>query len=53
MEQKIHGYSKKDLMKMNVSGLRTLLHERTHPTIEIFLCRILKGKIRKPDNFGK
>jgi nitroreductase len=52
MNGKIHGYDREELMSMNVSGLRTLLHERTHHTIEVFLYRILKGKMKKPDNFG-
>ena len=52
MDEKIRGYTKEDLMAMSVSELRALLHERTHHTIEVFLYRILKGKMRKPENFG-
>lgn len=39
-------------MAMDISGLRALLHERTHHTIEVPLYRILNRKIRKPNNFG-
>lgn len=52
MEEKIRGYAREDLMAMSVSELRALLHERTHHNIEVFLYRILKGKIRRPENFG-
>jgi len=50
---KIHGYSKEDLMAMDVGALRAILHERTHHGIEVFLYRVLKGKLRKPVNFGE
>lgn len=49
---KIHGYSKEELMSMDICELRAILHERTHHTIEVFLYRILKGKMKKPENFG-
>jgi len=50
--EKIHGYSRDDLMKMDVDSLRAILHERTHHTIEVMLYRILNGKLRKPPKFG-
>jgi nitroreductase len=40
-------------MNMDVSGLRAILHERTHHGIEVWLYRILNGKIKKPENFGE
>jgi len=49
---KIHGYSKEELMKMDPAPLRAILHERTHHTIEVMIYRILKGKLKKPPNFG-
>ena len=52
MTVKIHGYTRDDLMEMDVDSLRAVLHERTHHTIEIQLYRILKGKMAKPENFG-
>lgn len=48
----IHGYTKGDLTAMDVGSLRGLLHERTHHSIEVMLYRILKGKLKKPDDFG-
>jgi len=52
MSTLIHGYSKEDLMRMDTASLRGILHERTHHTIEVFFYRILKGKVKKPENFG-
>jgi nitroreductase len=49
---KIHGFSEEDLMKMDVGPLRSILHERTHHTIEVMLYRVLNGKLKKPENFG-
>ena len=53
MAVRIHGYSEEDLMTIDVGPLRSILHERTHHTIEVMLYRILNGKLRKPDNFGQ
>lgn len=53
MIEKVHGFTKEQLMEMEVGTLRTLLHERTHHRIEVFLYRILNGKFKKPDNFGE
>jgi nitroreductase len=50
--EKIHGYSRDDLMKMDIDPLRAILHERTHHTIEVMLYRILNGKLKKPPKFG-
>ena len=52
MEVKIHGYSKEQLLEMDVDSLRAILHERTHHGIEVMLYRILNGKLQKPQNFG-
>jgi len=49
---KIHGYSRNELMEMDVDSLRGVLHERTHHTIEVMLYRILNGKLKKPPRFG-
>jgi len=49
---KIHGFSKDDLIAMDVGPLRSILHERTHHTIEVSLYRILDGKLKKPDDYG-
>jgi len=49
---KVHGYTKEELMGMDVSGLRAILHERTHHGIEVYLYRILNGKLKKPKNLG-
>jgi nitroreductase len=49
----IHWYSKEDLMKIDPSALRAILHERTHHTIEVMIYRILSGKMKKPLNFGE
>ncbi len=50
--EKVHGYSRGELMKMDVSSLRAILHERTHHGIEVYLYRILKGKMEKPKKYG-
>jgi nitroreductase len=52
MSVKIHGYTRDDLVVMDVDSLRAVLHERTHHTIEVQLYRIIKGKMKKPKNFG-
>jgi hypothetical protein len=49
----ILGYSRKQLMEMDNVMLRTLIHERTHHTIEVLLYNILAGKINTPTNFGE
>jgi nitroreductase len=50
--EKIHGYSMDELLKMDVDPLRSILHERTHHGIEVMIYRILKGKLKKPQDFG-
>lgn len=52
-ESRILGYSKKDLTTMDPVMLRTLIHERTHHTIEVLLYRILAGKMKVPERFGE
>jgi nitroreductase len=49
---KIHGHSKDDLMALDISGLRAVLHERSHHGIEVMLYRILQGKMKKPKDLG-
>ena len=39
-------------MKMDVGSLRAVLHERTHHGVEVYLYRILKGKIEAPKEYG-
>ena len=39
-------------MKIDPSILRAILHERTHHTIEVFIYRVLNGKMKKPRNLG-
>jgi nitroreductase len=51
-EVRVHGFNRGDLLAMDVGPLRSILHERTHHTIEVSLYRILKGKLKKPDNYG-
>jgi nitroreductase len=51
-EQKIYGYNREQLMKVDPVILRTFIHERTHHGIEVLIYRILAGKKRKPRNFG-
>jgi nitroreductase len=53
MSVKIHGNSEEDLMKMDQEALRAILHERSHHTIEVFIYRILSGKLKKPPNLGR
>lgn len=50
---KIRGYTREDLLTMDIDSLRGLLHERTHHTIEIPLYRILNGKLKRPEGFGR
>jgi nitroreductase len=52
-EPKILGYSRKQLMEMDSVMLRTLIHERTHHTIEVLLYNILAGRINIPTSFGE
>lgn len=53
MEFKIHGYTKEDLLNIEIAPLRAILHERIHHTIEVMMYRILNGKLKKPRNFGR
>jgi nitroreductase len=52
-QKKILGYSADELMEMDPVMLRTLLHERTHHTIEVLLYRVLTGKMKMPKAFGE
>jgi nitroreductase len=51
-EQKIYGYNRDQLLKIESVILRTFIHERTHHGIEVLIYRILAGKKKKPQNFG-
>ena len=53
MAEKIHGFTREELEKLDVDSLRGMLHERTHHGIEVMLYRILNGKSKKPQNFGE
>lgn len=53
MAVRIHGYTRDDLLAMDVAALRAILHERTHHTIEVQLYRVLQGRMVKPPNFGR
>ena len=49
----VFGYAADDLMEVDPVVLRTLIHERTHHTIEVLIYRILAGKMGVPANFGE
>lgn len=48
----VFGFTEDDLMKVDPVVLRTLIHERTHHTIEVAIYRILARKMKVPDSFG-
>jgi nitroreductase len=50
--ERVYGCSREDLMKIDVGSMRAMLHERTHHGIEVYLYRILKGKVEKPKDYG-
>jgi len=49
----VHGYAEEQLMEMDAVRLQAILHERIHHTIEVFIYRIMKGKIPVPKDFGE
>jgi len=51
--KRVFGYSEDDLMRIDPVELRTLIHERTHHTIEVLLYRIQAGKLQPPKDFGE
>lgn len=51
-ERRVFGLSEDDLVRIDPVELRTLLHERTHHTIEVLLYRILAGKLKPPSDLG-
>lgn len=53
MDITIHGYTREELLEMDIDPLRSILHERTHHTIEVMVYRVLRGLMRKPENFGR
>ncbi len=44
--------TRKNLLSLEKNILRSLIHERTHHTIEAFLYQILKGDRKPPKDFG-
>jgi len=51
--RKVFGFTRDDLLKEDPVVLRTILRERTHHTIEVFIYRICAGKMPVPPNFGE
>jgi len=50
--REVFGFTEEDLKKVDPVILRTLIHERTHHTIEVLIYRILARKMEVPANFG-
>lgn len=50
---RIFGFDKEDLMRLDPMVLRALIRERAHHTIEVFLYRILTGRMQPPKDFGR
>jgi len=50
--REVFGFTEDDLMTVDPVILRTLIHERTHHTIEVLIYRILNHKTEVPANFG-
>jgi len=50
---RIFGFAEEDLMEADPVVLRTLIHERTHHTIEVLIYRIMAGRMPVPSNFGE
>lgn len=50
---KVFGFTEEELMEVDPVVLRTLIHERTHHTIEVLIYRIMAGKMGVPANFGE
>jgi len=48
----VFGFTEEELMEVDSVVLRTLIHERTHHTIEVLIYRIMSGKMGAPSNFG-
>ena len=48
----VFGFNEKDLMSVDSSILRTLVHERAHHTIEVSIYRIMASKMEAPANYG-
>jgi len=49
---KVFGYTREELLKLDPIVLRAIIRERVHHTIEVFLYRILAGKMKPPRDFG-
>ncbi|RJS90511.1 hypothetical protein CW700_00300 [Candidatus Bathyarchaeota archaeon] len=49
----VFGFTEEELTRVDPVVLRTLIHERTHHTIEVLIYRILAGKMEVPRDFGE
>lgn len=49
---KVFGLTRKELMEVDPAVLRTIVHERTHHTIEVTIYRVIAGKTKTPSDFG-
>ena len=49
---KVFGFTEGELIRKDLVVLRTLIHERTHHTIEVLIYRILASKMEVPADFG-
>jgi nitroreductase len=49
----VFGFTEEQLMEADPVVLRTLIHERTHHTIEVLIYRIMTGKLRASPSFGE
>lgn len=50
--KKVFGFTEEDFMKSDTVVLRTVIHERTHHTIEVLIYSIMAGKMKVPADFG-
>ncbi|KYH37818.1 MAG: hypothetical protein AYL28_005000 [Candidatus Bathyarchaeota archaeon B23] len=50
---RVFSYDREDLMRLDPMILRALIRERAHHTIEVYLYRILEGKMKLPKGFGR
>ncbi len=50
--KKVFGFTEEDFMKSDPVVLRTVIHERTHHTIEVLIYSIMAGKMKVPADFG-
>lgn len=50
--KEVFGFTEEELLKVDPVILQTLIHERTHHTIEVIIYRIMANKMEVPPNFG-